>query len=61
MLFHVCKEVRMVPYLPLFELTQGDAVWRREAAQGDGIHPNREGYALVAEAVLNWPAWQKWV
>lgn len=50
-----------VPYLPIFETTAQSEAWRREAAQGDGTHPNREGYALIAGAVLAWQPWRDWV
>ena len=55
-----CQELE-VPYLPLFLRLQGNAVWRLEAEQGDGIHPNRAGYAMISEAVLNWQPWRRWL
>ena len=55
-----CQELR-VPYLPLFPQLRGNAVWRLEAEQGDGIHPNRAGYGLIAKAVLDWQPWRNWI
>ena len=46
-----------IPYLPLAQDLAGDAAWRRAVAGGDGTHPDGTGYALIAERVLNWPAW----
>ncbi len=50
-----------VPYLELFQVTRSSRAWVDEALAGDGAHPNRGGYAVVAEAVAAWPAWQEWV
>jgi len=46
-----------VPYLPLAESLASDPGWQRAVAAGDGTHPDASGYALVAERVLQWPAW----
>ncbi len=46
-----------VPYLPLAEQLAGDPAWTRAVAAGDGTHPDGSGYALIAECVLQWPAW----
>lgn len=46
-----------VPYLPLAESLTNDPAWKRAVAAGDGTHPGGSGYALVAERVLQWPAW----
>lgn len=46
-----------VPYLPLAEALAGNPVWTRAVTAGDGTHPDCSGYALVAERVLQWPAW----
>ena len=56
----LCSELS-VPFLPLFKRTGGTEVWRREAEQGDGIHPNRGGYALIHNAVLSWQPWRNWI
>lgn len=36
-------------------------LWQQEAKAGDGVHPNRGAYAHLAEAVICWSPWQKWV
>jgi acyl-CoA thioesterase I len=56
----LCKELS-VPYLPLFEHAGGDALWQREVAQGDGVHPNRGGYSQIYDAILMWQPWCDWV
>jgi len=35
--------------------------WSREVAQGDGAHPNKGGYAEVAEAFMRWSPWRRWI
>ncbi len=50
-----------VPYLELCRLTLGSPQWLQEAVAGDGAHPNRGGYALIANAVSNWVSWRAWV
>ena len=54
-----CDDVG-VPFLPLFATLRGHPVWRRDAERGDGIHPNRDGYSLIYDAVRAWPAWREW-
>ncbi|MCJ2121790.1 GDSL-type esterase/lipase family protein [Methylobacterium sp. J-077] len=56
----LCR-VLSVPYLPIFPRLAGAEVWRMEARRGDGIHPNRGGYTLLHQAVLDWPPWRDWV
>lgn len=46
-----------VPYLPLAQSLAADPAWLRAVAAGDGSHPDAGGYALIAERVLDWPAW----
>lgn len=55
----LCLELS-VPFLPIFQKTKSMEVWRREAGQGDGIHPNRGGYALIHGAILDWQPWRDW-
>jgi lysophospholipase L1-like esterase len=55
----LCQRVG-VPYLEVCGLTLASPVWANEALAGDGAHPNRGGYALLANAVDNWPAWRAW-
>jgi acyl-CoA thioesterase I len=55
----LCQSLR-IPHLEVCRLTLASPVWTEEALAGDGAHPNRGGYALVAEAVTHWPAWRAW-
>ena len=57
---HACNELA-VPFLPVFPLLEASEVWREEAEQGDGIHPNRGGYALITQAALDWQPWRDWM
>lgn len=50
-----------VPFLPIFDFVLGCDVWRREAAQGDGTHPNAGGYAALAAYVADWPPARDWL
>nr|USU31803.1 GDSL-type esterase/lipase family protein [Methylobacterium sp. OTU13CASTA1] len=49
-----------VPYLPVFDAMVGCEAWNREAAAGDGTHPNAGGYAALAEIIGAWTAWRAW-
>ena len=55
----VCRELD-VPFLSPWDQLSGDDTWSHEAAKGDGVHPNRGGYALLADAVMAWPEWRTW-
>ena len=50
-----------VPFLETFAFVSACPAWRREAVQGDGTHPNREGYSALAKFIWEWPAFQKWI
>lgn len=50
-----------VPYFDAFRVVSVSARWRDEAAAGDGAHPNRHGYAELAEALDRWPVWRHWL
>jgi lysophospholipase L1-like esterase len=56
----LCQRIA-VPYLDIFELLLASPTWIEEARAGDGAHPNRGGYAIVAAAVSEWTAWRAWV
>jgi lysophospholipase L1-like esterase len=49
-----------VPYLEIARLLMASPTWSEEAMAGDGAHPNRRGYAMVADAVWAWNAWRAW-
>lgn len=50
-----------VPFLETFGFVNNCAAWRREAGEGDGAHPNREGYAALAAHIEAWPAFRSWI
>lgn len=50
-----------VPCLEVFPALSAVAAWRKEAASGDGAHPNAGGYGALAALVAAWPAWQAWL
>ncbi len=50
-----------VPYFEICHLVSASPIWNQEALAGDGAHPNRGGYALVAAAIADWPPWQAWI
>ncbi|MDR3511417.1 MAG: GDSL-type esterase/lipase family protein [Caulobacteraceae bacterium] len=56
----VCRAVD-APFLSPFEALHASGVWVREAQAGDGAHPNRGGYAILAQLVSEWPAWRAWL
>jgi lysophospholipase L1-like esterase len=49
------------PFLDLRQAVADWDLWWREAAAGDGAHPNGDGYALVADAVSACSAWRAWL
>lgn len=56
----VCDQIG-IPFLETFAFIVGCPAWRREASQGDGTHPNREGYAALAEFIWDWPDFRRWI
>jgi len=56
----LCERIG-VPYLKIAHVLSSSPTWSREAVAGDGAHPNRGGYDLVARVVSNWPAWRNWI
>jgi acyl-CoA thioesterase I len=55
----VCEQFG-VPYLEICRLLLASPTWTREALASDGAHPNRGGYAIVADAVSEWSDWRDW-
>jgi acyl-CoA thioesterase-1 len=47
-----------IPFLPCFDGTLENAIWRREIREGDGFHPGAAGYeelaTIIQEPVLKW-------
>lgn len=56
----LCERIG-VPYLEVCQLLLHSSVWNQEALAGDGAHPNREGYAIIAKAVTDWHHWRSWM
>lgn len=50
-----------VPYLPVFHVLRAAPDWTKGAAAGDGTHPDCAGYAFMADLVLEWPAFRRWI
>jgi lysophospholipase L1-like esterase/GNAT superfamily N-acetyltransferase len=57
---NLCERIG-VPYLEICRVLAASPTWLREALAGDGAHPNREGYSIVADAVSGWSSWRRWV
>lgn len=59
-LSEVCADLT-TPYLDLMQRPHNFwTIWRAEAVRGDGVHPNAEGYRLIATAVSDWAEWRQW-
>ncbi len=50
-----------VPFFDTRAAISDWSAWHREAVEGDGIHPNVEGYRRVAEAFGAWKPWRDWL
>lgn len=59
MLAAVCRTLD-VPYLDIYRKLSQSPLWRQEVTAGDGAHPNAAGYAILADLVFQWSAWQGW-
>ncbi len=58
-LFAALCHRRRVPYVSVqFDLRR-EATWRQEVRDGDGAHPGRAGYQILADLVR--PAWESWL
>jgi acyl-CoA thioesterase-1 len=56
--FAEVAEGRTVPYVEVAGPLRASSTWSREAQAGDGAHPGREGYALLAQLVMEpWLGW----
>jgi len=47
-----------VPYLDLYMPLAADPAWDAALRKSDGLHPNSEGYVLMAARIGAWPAWR---
>ena len=50
-----------VPYLEVCAPLCAAGIWQEQVEAGDGAHPGAHGYALLADLVSSWDAWQAWV
>lgn len=50
-----------IPFLPVFEALRHAPAWTEGAAAGDGTHPNRAGYAFLADYIWEWPKFPLWI
>ena len=48
-----------IAYLALYPQFESSARYRAALAAHDGVHPADDGYALIAETVAGWDAWQR--
>ena len=49
-----------VPYLDLFSSLAGNPEWEESLRASDGLHPNADGYVMMAARVTAWDAWRNW-
>lgn len=50
---------RDIPYVDIADALRSSREWRRELDDGDGAHPGRSGYALIAGLVVR--PWLDWL
>ena len=49
-----------VPYLDLYADLAGDPDWDASLRASDGLHPNADGYVMMAARITSWDAWRAW-
>jgi acyl-CoA thioesterase I len=49
-----------IPYLAIFDFVAASEPWRQDTRRGDGTHPNKAGYAALADFIWQWPALHRW-
>ena len=47
-----------IPYLDLFTPFVGNHDWEAALRKSDGLHPNAQGYEMMAARVCDWPGWR---
>jgi lysophospholipase L1-like esterase len=57
--FAEVAQERGVPYVDVAAPLRASSTWSREAEAGDGAHPGRDGYALLAQLVME--PWLEWL
>ena len=50
-----------IPFLETASFISQCETWRRETLAGDGAHPNKNGYAALAEFIAAWPGYNRWL
>jgi acyl-CoA thioesterase I len=50
-----------LPYLDLCASLRDEPRYLASQRAGDGLHPSADGYRMIAELVLRWPAWRTWL
>ncbi|NJM98537.1 MAG: lipase [Phormidesmis sp. RL_2_1] len=55
----LCDELS-VPYLATYPVLRDNSTWMNEVKATDGAHPSAAGYAVFAQLVSTWAAWQAW-
>lgn len=56
--YAACAEEHGVPYLDLFTPFVADPAWEAALRKSDGLHPNADGYEMMAGRICAWPAWR---
>ena len=49
-----------VPYLDLYSNLAGNPDWDASLRASDGLHPNADGYVIMAARITAWDAWRAW-
>ena len=49
-----------VPYLDLYSAFKDDPDWEASLRASDGLHPNADGYVMMAAQVTAWSGWRAW-
>jgi lysophospholipase L1-like esterase len=47
-----------VPYLDLFTALRVDPAWEDALRKSDGLHPNAQGYEMMAARIGDWAGWR---
>ncbi len=47
-----------VPYLDLFTPLSADPAWEAALRKSDGLHPNAQGYEMMAARIGDWTGWR---
>ncbi|NSY12743.1 GDSL-type esterase/lipase family protein [Agrobacterium vitis] len=50
-----------IPFIPMLDTLRHAPQWTQGAAAGDGTHPDRAGYAFMADCIWKWSAFSAWV